>query len=183
MCKFQDLLTAASHSIFNLTNGQLRVKDVSIRLPNSWNSCAPSTAVVSDSRAATDVAITSSHPLLGDMPWTVQPAGCHQPGRNIELPIGFLTKNKTMEQKGSLLAKEWIKLRFGVFEENGFEGDSLYPSTFAEGKANLTNSGCNSSDDQVCFGLELLGGSGAPYRPRSRRRYQDDLCSSKLIGF
>jgi hypothetical protein len=56
-----------------------------------------------------------------------------------------------VEEKGSLLAKEWVKLRFGVFEEAGFEGDSLYPSTFVEGKENLTNSGCTGSD-QVCTG-------------------------------
>jgi hypothetical protein len=151
LCKFQDLLTAASHNIFNLTKGRVQMKDITVQLPHSWHACAPATALVAAAKRAADVHLTSSHPLLGDMPWTVQFAGCQQPGRNIELPVGFLTKNKTMEEKGSMLAKEWVKLRFGVFEEAGFEGDSLYPSTFVEGKANLTNSGCNSSD-QVCTG-------------------------------
>ena len=40
-------------------------------------------------------------------------------------------------------------MRFGVFEEDGFEGDSLYPSSFVEGKRNVTNSGCE-SHEEVC---------------------------------
>ena len=47
-----------------------------------------------------------------------------------------------MQQKASLLTKEWIKLRFGVFEEDGFDGDNLYPSSFVEGKSNMSNNAC-----------------------------------------
>ena len=121
-----------------------------VRLPLSWHSCAPSTAVVTESKREAEVKVPSSHPLLGDMPWTVQYAGCHQRGKNIELPIGFLAKNKSVEAKGSLLAREWVKLQFGVFEENGFDEDNLYPTTFSEGKNNVTNAGCEVHDeDQV----------------------------------
>ena len=124
------------------------MKEVVVRLPLSWHSCAPSTAVVTESKREAEVKVTSSHPLLGDMPWTVQYAGCHQRGKNIELPIGFLAKNKSIEVKGSLLAREWVKLQFGVFEENGFDEDNLYPTTFSEGKNNVTNTGCEVHNDE-----------------------------------
>ena len=104
--------------------------------------------------------LTSAHPLLGDMPWTLQYAGCRQRGKNIELPVGFLAKNKSIEEKGSLLAREWVKLQFGVFEENGFDNDNLYPTTFAEGNINMTNSGCDGDDDQVCGDEEECVGRG-----------------------
>ena len=131
--------------------------------------------------------MTSAHPLLGDMPWTLQYAGCHQPGKNIELPVGFLAKNKSIEEKGSLLAREWVKLQFGVFEENGFDNDNLYPTTFPEGKTNMTNSGCDVHDDQVRGedddDDEECGGVGACYRRLIWLPLPHDLCFSKLIGF
>ena len=166
MCKFQHLLTAGSRNIFNLTKGRSQVKDVVVRLPLSWHSCAPSNAVVTDSKTEAEVKVTSAHPLLGDMPWTLQYAGCRQRGKNIELPVGFLAKNKSIEEKGSLLAREWLKLQFGVFEENGFDNDNLYPTTFAEGNINMTNSGCD-GDDQVCGDdeEECVGRGGLLSRP------------------
>ena len=39
--------------------------------------------------------------------------------------------------------REWVKLQFGVFEEEGFEGDLIYPLTLTEGRANITNLGCS----------------------------------------
>ena len=143
------------------------MKDVVVRLPLSWHSCAPSNAVVTDSKTEAEVKVTSSHPLLGNMPWTLQYAGCRQHGKNIELPVGFLAKNKSIEEKGSLLAREWLKLQFGVFEENGFDNDNLYPTTFAEGNINMTNSGCDSDDDQVCGDdeEECVGRGGLLSRP------------------
>lgn len=72
------------------------------------------------------------------------------------MPLGFLGKNKTIASKGSILTKEWIKLRFGVFEEDGFNDDSLYPSSFVEGNMNKSNNGC-SYKHKVCRILNCLG--------------------------
>jgi calcium-activated chloride channel regulator 4 len=137
-------LTETSQNIFNFTNGRVQLKDITIQLPLSWqvDHCAPPSAIVSNFNEEPDVKISSSHPLLGDLPWTIQFAGCQQAGKNIELPYEFVGKNRTMAQKSSLLTKEWIKLRFGVFEEDGFDGDNLYPSSFVEGKSNMSNNAC-----------------------------------------
>ena len=179
MCKFQDLLTASSHNMFNLTNGRVQVKTINIRLPHSWQACAPASALVADTKKAADVLVTPCHPLLGDLPWTIQFGGCGQQGKNIQLPVGFLRTNRTLQQKSLLVTKEWVKLKFGVFEEDGFHGDALYPATFVEGKSNLTNAGCP-GHDQVCRGgaqEALLS------RPHLAGRYKHDLCFYKLIGF
>ena len=149
MFQLQVLLTASSRDMFSVTGGRVTVRDITILLPNSWLPCAPASALVAATRTPADVIVTPSHPLLGDTPWAVQFAGCRQQGKNIQLPIAFINKNKTIHEKGSLFAKEWVKMRFGVFEEDGFEGDSLYPSSFVEGKRNVTNSGCD-SHEEVC---------------------------------
>lgn len=150
----QSILTETSQNIFNFTNGRVQLKDITIQLPLSWqvDHCAPPSAIVSNFNEEPDVKISSSHPLLGDLPWTIQFAGCQQAGKNIELPYEFVGKNRTMAQKSSLLTKEWIKLRFGVFEEDGFDGDNLYPSSFVEGKSNMSNSACPDKHQGFCNG-------------------------------
>ena len=75
---------------------------------------------------------------------------CGQPGLGMQLPRAFLDQNTTaLAAKSSTFTKEWIKLSFGVFEEEGFEGDGLYPSSFVEGNSNKSNNGCPSKQ-QVC---------------------------------
>ena len=158
LCKLQSILTQTSHNIFNFTNGRVQLREVSLELPPSWDHCAPlGLRPASPASQEADIKIISSHPVLRDQPWTVQFAGCQQPGKNIELPLGFIGKNSTIESKSSVLTKEWIKLRFGVFEEDGFDGDNLYPSSFVEGNSNMSNNGCPSKH-QVCtyWGWEII---------------------------
>ena len=162
MCKLQSILTQTSHNIFNFTNGRVQLRDVKVELPPSWmDHCDPLPRLLtrgSSGKEQADIKIISSHPVLKEQPWTVQFAGCQQPGKNIELPLGFIGKNLTIESKSSVLTKEWIKLRFGVFEEDGFDGDNLYPSSFVEGNSNMSNNGCPSKL-QVCRAANLLSQS------------------------
>ena len=161
LCKLQTILTQTSRNIFNFTNGRVQLRDVKVELPSSWlDHCSPPPHLLSRgvSSRQPDVKIISSHPVLRDRPWTLQFAGCQQPGKNIELPVGFISKNSSIESKTSVLTKEWIKLRFGVFEEDGFDGDNLYPSSFVEGNSNMSNNGCPSKQ-QVCRSANLLSQS------------------------
>ena len=43
---------------------------------------------------------------------------------------------------GQSLVKEWCKYRYGVFPEDGFEGDRLYPAFYKEGNVSLASHGC-----------------------------------------
>ena len=58
-------------------------------------------------------------------PMTIQSRGCGSPGDFISLPSSFLNMhtNLTREQAGSQarqLGHQFVKLRFGVFDEQGF---------------------------------------------------------------
>ena len=44
------------------------------------------------------------------------------------------------------MLKEWCKYRYGIFPENGFTGDSLYPTTYQEGNTTLASQGCIQQD-------------------------------------
>ena len=47
---------------------------------------------------------------------------------------------------GQVLLKEWCKYRYGIFPENGFFHDSLYPATYNEGNTTLASQGCLQQD-------------------------------------
>jgi hypothetical protein len=69
----------------------------------------------------------------------------------INSPIQFLDFNNTnVSEKGSILLKEWAKYRYGVFEENGFPGDLLYPEMYSEGNATLNSTGCIENGTIFC---------------------------------
>ena len=149
----QAVLTSSSHNIFNFTNGRVAWKTVNIVLPTSWQAASCPTpsddVIVASDRQDEDIKIIPSHPVLGNLPWTLQFGGCGQRGKNMELPLQFINKNKTIAAKSYLLTKEWIKLRFGVFEETGFHADKIYPDSFVEAGDNKSNNGCH-GEHQVC---------------------------------
>ena len=78
--------------------------------------------------------VENNHPIYGTRPYTQQSRGCGEPGDYIALPFTFLTTwNNTWEKFGDpakLFVKEWSKLRYGIFDEFGFNGDPLYPNFY-----------------------------------------------------
>ena len=94
-----------------------------------------------------DVLVTSGvagDPLFGPRPVARQFGQCGEPGRRLELPQRALAANQSVDEAaGRAMLREWLKYRFGVFEEAGFEGDRIYPLKFVEGLQELENRGCN----------------------------------------
>ena len=83
---------------------------------------------------------------------------CGARGRRLELPHRGLTANLTLDNLTlDSMVREWVKYRFGVFEEAGFEGDRIYPLEFVEGLQELENRGCN---DTVRAEINACDGTG-----------------------
>ncbi len=74
-----------------------------------------------------DVVIDTDHPFHKESPFTQQSRGCGQQGDFISIPSSFLTSlNDTAKAFGNpakVLAYEWAKFRYGVFDEFGFAGN------------------------------------------------------------
>ena len=136
-----------SEEIFNFTEGQIQLGEVTIQLPPSWqgaDNCSPSEAS-SRPRGVeeADVIISHSPSLLGDTPYTLQYGGCKQQGKNIQLPLTFLKSEITSQEKSRIQAKEWFKLRFGVFEE---DGSAVYPRILKDGINKTHVNGCKNTE-------------------------------------
>ena len=155
VCVFQILLAETSRQIYNLTSGRLQLRHVVLRLPAAWGAeptCAPPTTTRTNTFTAADIHLSASGLLGGGQPWALQPEGCGRRGRGrIEAGLELITGSRnnssnssvSLEERAAGLMREWVKLQFGVFEEEGFEGDLIYPLTLTEGRANITNLSCS----------------------------------------
>ena len=120
--------------------------------------------------------VGGAHPIYSTSPFTQQSKGCGQAGDFISLPHDFLAPddggwNATWHLWGDpakLLVHEFAKLRYGIFDETGFQGDPLYPSFFRHqgmilptGTTNVPVEGlwvdgdelpgCDPSESEDCF--------------------------------
>ena len=147
-------MRSTSSNIYNLTGGRAQLRDIFVRLPASWSACAAAGGSQPHADPSpTDLLVNpSSSGSDSDNPWTLQFDGCGRPGLNIEMPVNFANNNNgsdSLASRAARLTKEWVKLKFGVFEETGFAGDRLYPAVLPEGTDNITNAGCTNATE-VC---------------------------------
>eukprot|EP00095_Tigriopus_kingsejongensis_P010323 maker-scaffold187_size272365-snap-gene-1.30 protein:Tk10323 transcript:maker-scaffold187_size272365-snap-gene-1.30-mRNA-1 annotation:"hypothetical protein DAPPUDRAFT_253437" len=156
------LLSETSQGFHELTDGQAYFSDISILLPKTWESldCLVGRNTLhhdleSHLSKQADIQVTEQHPIFGTRPWATQFGQCGAQGLNIELPYPSLTQNQTVDRASvDAMVKAWIQYRFGVFEEEGIEGDRLFPLTFMEGEQRKYNRGCNKSEDELICPLD-----------------------------
>lgn len=103
-----------------------------IILPPTWSyTCNTTSTVTSYNGAPTDIQIAKTHPIFGDDLWTQQSSGCGEQGDQIYVSSRSIRDDfENIEKK---LVNEFMKYRYGVFDTNGFDGDSIYPKCSASG--------------------------------------------------
>ena len=65
-------------------------------------------------------------------PFTSQSRGCGAPGDFTAIPLQFILDYREEGYHHKLLAHEFLKLRFGIFDELGYPGDEVYPHYFIQ---------------------------------------------------
>ena len=63
-----------------------------------------------------DILVGGDHPVHGSFPWTQQSLGCGHPGEFVYLPYSFLAPSNS-SQLGKMISNQWMRLRYGVFED------------------------------------------------------------------
>lgn len=176
----EELLIKTSKYAAQINKEQTGLSLFQVKVPRHWDfsvCSGPSgqrrTTYARPSQS-TDIIIGRNHPVFGSRPWTLQNRGCGQRGLIINLPYWFLMKNnEDSNQKGQILAREWTKYQSGVFSEQGFKDDRLYPPIFSAGNVSQPSQGCiqNKSFWQFCPANE-------PY-DRSSPTKQNLQCNAK----
>ena len=146
-----------SAEIFETTSGRASVRQVTVVLPHTWKKnsphCPNMQPLTSTAPPITShIEITKSHPVMGDRPWTHQSQGCGQPGDKIQVGVNQLlvTSNENRLLSARLLTREWVKYRWGVFSEDGFSNDAVYPLFYPDSITRaLRPNSCNLSPKQI----------------------------------
>lgn len=128
------LISSASPVLYSATEEKLFFSSITILIPDNWTSCGSleidpnvDQLTFEDSH----IRVHTPHPFFGNNPWTQQPRGCGDPGEYIYFSSDFLSEESpTWGSQGSVFVHEWAKFRWGVFEEYGHVGDSIFPSAY-----------------------------------------------------
>ncbi|KRT85172.1 hypothetical protein AMK59_1209, partial [Oryctes borbonicus] len=147
----QEALSSASKYMFSALHAKAYLRSASVILPLSWsNSCAPKN-VLPVSGEISDITVHPNDHSRGFL-WTQQSAGCEQPGDQIFVGYGALeTRDPVL---GHSLVKEFAKYRYGIFEEQGYFNDPVYPLCFEDGSS-VKITGCSDfqiNDNGICDG-------------------------------
>ena len=65
-------------------------------------------------------------------PYTSQSQGCGVAGDLTSIPLQFVLDYRKKGYHHKLLAHEFFKLRFGIFDEVGYPGDPIYPHYYVD---------------------------------------------------
>ncbi|KAK8758773.1 hypothetical protein V5799_003591, partial [Amblyomma americanum] len=130
--KLKSALSNSSAFLHRATRGYVHLRDITIALPPHWPPAEHGDAPAS-LRAHAPIRIVSDEGSR--WPRTVQPRPCGQPGEYILMPVNAIRHPRA----DYLMAHEWAHLRYGVFDEFGAPGDSLYPAVYKRGGQTLSN--------------------------------------------
>lgn len=139
--QFQETLTSASQYLFSALDSRAYLRSATVLLPPTWpDSCASST-VISGSGEAPDVTVLPRGPSRGRI-YTQQSLGCGEPGDQIYLSYESLMQRDLTIARS--LVKEFAKYRYGVFDEQGYYNDPIYPMCFYDDQKKQTKAnGCS----------------------------------------
>ncbi|KAJ8953960.1 hypothetical protein NQ318_019203 [Aromia moschata] len=147
----QATLTSASQYLFSALDSRAFLRSATVLLPPSWPDSCVSTAVLSASGESSDVTVLPGSPARGKI-WTQQSLGCGQPGDQIYLGYEELIKKDATLARS--LIKEFAMYRYGVFEEQGYYNDPIYPMCFYDDQTKQAKvTGCSDlpiRDNGIC---------------------------------
>ncbi|KAJ8916134.1 hypothetical protein NQ315_004501 [Exocentrus adspersus] len=147
----QTTLISASQYLFSALDSRAFLRSATVLLPLSWPDSCVSTSVLSASGESSDITVQPTDHARGKI-WTQQSLGCGQPGDQIYWGYeSLLKKDNTLARS---LIKEFAMYRYGVFEEQGYYSDPIYPMCYYDDqmkKAKVT--GCSEipiRDNGIC---------------------------------
>ncbi|CAH0563965.1 unnamed protein product [Brassicogethes aeneus] len=147
----ESTLSSASQYLFSALDSRAFLRSATVLLPPSWpDNCVPS-AVMSASGETSDVTVGPSV-APRERIWTQQSLGCGQPGDQIYL--GYETLLQRDNTLGRSLIKEFAMYRYGVFEEQGYYNDPIYPMCYYDDQTKQAKvTGCSDlpiKDNGLC---------------------------------
>ncbi|XP_078695218.1 calcium-activated chloride channel regulator 4A-like [Branchiostoma floridae x Branchiostoma belcheri] len=123
--RLKEIFTEASEALYIATRSRTFLKQVKILIPNTWsrqpNYLPPGTATFDRANIRVDV----QNPIYGDGPYVHHPGGCGVDGDYMHLTPRYVVDRPygetTWGPYGKTMTHEWGHLRWGLFDEYGFD--------------------------------------------------------------
>ncbi|CAG9863807.1 unnamed protein product [Phyllotreta striolata] len=151
LTNIESTLTSASQYLFSALDSRAFLRSATVLLPSNWPDSCVASAVLSSSGEVPDVTVLPSDPARGGA-WTQQSLGCGQPGDQIYLGFEELLRNDN--NLGRKFVKEFAKYRYGVFDEEGYNNDPIYPMCYHDDQSRQEKvTGCSDLpliDNGIC---------------------------------
>ncbi|XP_064110702.1 calcium-activated chloride channel regulator 1-like isoform X2 [Macrobrachium nipponense] len=124
-----EMIQEASRKLFRATHYRAYFRHVKILIPKSWTNTLVNNTALSENYEDSDIRIDHMNSVYQNQPYTHQPGGCGVSGKYIHLTPKYLTGKfqAWLGSRGKVLLVEWAKLRWGVFDELGYQGDESFP--------------------------------------------------------
>ena len=124
----KELFTSASAELYGATRQRAFFREVTILVPQSWS--IASEPSVDETFEDAEFRVGPANPVYGHNPYTVQNRDCGDPGEFTHITPWFVLNhmsNASSEfgRRDKVIVHEWAKLRWGVFEEYGYPGQSM----------------------------------------------------------
>nr|XP_045615778.1 calcium-activated chloride channel regulator 2-like isoform X2 [Procambarus clarkii] len=128
----------ASKHLFNISNHKIYFRNITIVLPKYWTMTGNVyNATTAENFKESDIRVAPENSIYGDQPYTLQMGECGHPGLYTHVTPAYLTHSHFVTwwgPRGQVLAEEWAKLRWGVFDEVGFPSDPRFPLFYSAGR-------------------------------------------------
>lgn len=188
--QLENLVTTTSQQLHGATRGRLQWRRVTVLVPTDWRHCFGGRTAVgwkAADRRTVDVVVGRSHPLLADLPWARQFAGCGVQGAHVQLSHRFIQSISAANafHNGRQVLREWIKYRYGVFDEIGFRADDQYPTSFLQDGLHLIDNDCatHSNTSEIVYERDDMSNTTVAVNVTSTHRSTSILASLDASDF
>lgn len=148
------MLTATSAALMNATGNRTYFGTINILTPSVQSTSLRGKSLYRTRRdtweaypsfETADIRVDVANAAYGNLPYTQQSRGCGEPGDFIHVTPDFILGSpQTYGPPEKVLANEWIKYRYGVFDENGYYDSDRYPQMYYD-QSTLTENVCSNT--------------------------------------
>ncbi|XP_078612941.1 calcium-activated chloride channel regulator 4A-like [Branchiostoma floridae x Branchiostoma japonicum] len=124
--RLKEIFTEASRDLYVATNNRAFLKEIKILIPNTWTKKPEYRPAGTKTFERANIRVDVPNPLYGDNPYVQQKGGCGEGGDYMHLTPQYVVDKPYGEMywgpNGKTFVHEWGHLRWGLFDEYGFDG-------------------------------------------------------------
>ncbi|XP_019622123.1 PREDICTED: epithelial chloride channel protein-like [Branchiostoma belcheri] len=151
--RIEEILTEASQDLYVATNNRTFFREIKILIPNTWTRKPEYQPAGTETFDRANIRVDLPNPQYGDNPYVQQKGGCGEEGDYMHLTPKYVVEKEygvtTWGPNGKTFVHEWGHLRWGLFDEYGYEDPSgeSYPHFYRPSVGGVQPTRCSAKVD------------------------------------